>query len=330
MIEIRDLQKIQDGKTILDINSLVVKAGEIVALVGPVDSGKDVLFQLLTGRIRPSTGNLNLGGLDPNHDRDAFSRMVGVLFSEGNLYKRLTVLENLQFINRLYRLPRSRAREVMEKVGLADQTGRIVETLSPGLVRRLAFGRALLNHPKILLLADPFNGCEQASVNLISQVIRKEADSGKAVLIIAQEISYMENLCYMIHILNQGRIIETYDPRLEKERQKPFMVPARSEEKVILVDPAEILYAFAQDDHAYLQTSEGKLSTQFTLTELEKRLERCGFFRAHRAYLVNLQQVKEVIPFTRDSFSLRLKDIEGTEIPLSKSSERELRDLLDY
>jgi len=100
--------------------------------------------------------------------------------------------------------------------------------------------------------------------------------------------------------------------------------------QIILVDPAEILYAFAQDDRAYLQTSEGKLSTQFTLADLEKRLVRRGFFRAHRGYLVNLQQVKEVIPFTRDSFSLRLKDIEGTEIPLSKSSERELRELLDY
>jgi ABC-2 type transport system ATP-binding protein len=330
MIEIRDLQKMQDGKTVLDISSLDVKAGEVAALVGPVDSGKDVLFQLLTGRIHPTTGSLTLGGLDPYDERDAFSRRVGVLFSEENLYKRLSVLENLQFVRRLHRLPGSRASEVMAQVGLADQAGTKVEDLSPGLLRRLALGRALLNHPKILLLADPFNNCEQASVNLISQIIRKEADSGVAILIIAQDNSHMENLCDRVHVLNQGGIIETYDPRLEQERQKPFMVPARSEDKIILVDPAEILYAFAQDDRAYLQTSEGKLSTQFTLTELEKRLIRQGFFRAHRGYLVNLQQVKEVIPLTRDSFSLRLKDIEGTEIPLSKSAERELRELLDY
>ena len=59
-------------------------------------------------------------------------------------------------------------------------------------------------------------------------------------------------------------------------------------------------------------------------------MSRSGFFRAHRAYLVNLQQVKEVIPYTRDSFTLRLKDAAGTEIPLSKSAERDLRDLLGY
>ena len=66
------------------------------------------------------------------------------------------------------------------------------------------------------------------------------------------------------------------------------------------------------------------------MADLEKRLERSGFFRAHRGYLVNLQLVKEVIPYTRDSFSLRLKDPEGTKIPLSKSAARELRDLMGY
>jgi ABC-2 type transport system ATP-binding protein len=79
-----------------------------------------------------------------------------------------------------------------------------------------------------------------------------------------------------------------------------------------------------------LVTDEGRLPTQFTLSELEERLSRSGFFRAHRSFLVNLQHVKEVIPFTRNSFSLRLNDPEGTEIPLSKSSASELSDLLGY
>ena len=77
-------------------------------------------------------------------------------------------------------------------------------------------------------------------------------------------------------------------------------------------------------------TRDGRLPTQFTLGDLEGRLARSGFFRAHRGYLVNLQHVKEVIPFTRNSFSLRLDDPEGTLIPLSKAAAGELRDLLDY
>jgi ABC-2 type transport system ATP-binding protein len=108
------------------------------------------------------------------------------------------------------------------------------------------------------------------------------------------------------------------------------MVPAKLEGKVALVNPAEIYFVTAQDDRAYLQTAEELIPTQFTLAELEKRLSRSGFFRAHRGYLVNLQHVKEVIPYTRDSFSLRLKDEDNTEIPLSKSAAKELRELLGY
>jgi ABC-2 type transport system ATP-binding protein len=219
---------------------------------------------------------------------------------------------------------------VLEQVGLADHSNVSAEKLSPGLSRRLGLGRAILHDPKVLLLANPFEGCEQASVTLISQTLHKLAQAGAAELIFTQDSAHLENLCDTVYRLDKGRIIESFDPREAQSRQRPFMVPARGDEKVILIDPADILYVFAQADRAYLQTGEGRLPTQFTLAELEKRLSRSGFFRAHRAYLVNLQQIKEVIPYTRDSFSLRLKDKDGTEIPLSKSAERELRELLGY
>jgi len=330
MIVLTDLQKVKNQVTVLDIPSLEVRAGEIAALIGPVDSGLDVLFQLLTGVIHPTTGSVRLVGVDPYHDRETFSRQVGVLFSENNLYKRLSVLGNLQFYTRLHRLPKTRSVEVLEQVGLADQAAANMEKLSPGLSRRLALGRAILNHPQVLLLTNLYADCEQVSITLINQVVRKLADAGAAVLIFNQDPAHLETFCDTVYRLDKGRVVESFNPQEEQQRHRPFMVPARSNDKIILVDPAEILYVFAQDDRAYLQTLEGQLPTQFTLTELEKRLSRSGFFRAHRSYLVNLQQVKEVIPYTRDSFSLRLKDTAGTEIPLSKSAERELRVLLEY
>jgi ABC-2 type transport system ATP-binding protein len=181
-----------------------------------------------------------------------------------------------------------------------------------------------------LLLADPFAGCEQASIHVICQVVRSQVQSGTAVLAFTQDAANLEMLCDTIFRLEQGRIIESFDPREQLQQRRPFMIPARGEEKIILIDPADILYVFARQDRAFLQTREGSLPTHFTLAELEKRLSRSGFFRAHRGYLVNLQQVKEVIPYTRDSYNLKLKDEAGTEIPLSKSAERELRGLLGY
>lgn len=136
--------------------------------------------------------------------------------------------------------------------------------------------------------------------------------------------------CDPIRSLNQGRIVEAYEPVQDRPAAPSFKIPVRQEGSVALINPGEIYYAEAEEGRAFIHTADGRMPTQFTVSELEERLGRSGFFRAHRGYLVNLQHVKEVIPFTRNSFSLRLDDAEGTLIPLSKTAAAELRDLLGY
>jgi len=330
MIELKDLQKVIDQKTVLDIDTLRVDAGQIAALVGPVDNGKMILFDLLTGKSRPTMGTIRVAGIDPFKERRQFSRLVGVLFAEDNLYKRQTAQGNLDFFGRLRRLPKGRSEEILAKVGLADQAGTRVEVLSSSLARRLAFGRAIFHEPSVLLLVEPFSGCDDYSILLLSKLVRQMAEEGISVLIINADTTNLTSLCDTIYRLDQGRIVDVYKPEDEHPPALPFMIPAKLEGKIALVNPVDIMFVYAQDDRAYLQTTEYRFPTQFTLSELEKRLSRSGFFRAHRGYLVNLQHVKEVIPYTRDSFSLRLKDNAGTEIPLSKSAARELRELLGY
>lgn len=330
MIEFDSLQKVIDQNTVIDIEALKVEAGEIVALVGPIDSGKETLLDLLTGQSRPTAGEVRLAGFDPLTEQDQFSRKVGVLFSEDNLYKRMSPEGNLGFYCRLRRLPKARIAEVLKNVGLADHADVKVDKLPPNLKRRLAFGRAILHDPNVLLLVDPFANCDDTTVALLSELMHQLAMGGVATLILAEDTTKLDPLCDMIYRLEKGRIVDSYRPGEELRAGLPFMIPAKQEGKVDLVDPTDILYVMAQDDRTVLQTTEDRLPTQFTLTELEKRLSRSGFFRAHRSYLVNLQHVKEVIPFTRDSFTLRLKDEAGTQIPLSKSAAHELRKLLGY
>jgi ABC-2 type transport system ATP-binding protein len=330
MIQLQNLQKVIDQKTVINVEALGVSAGEIAALVGPVGSGKQTLFELLTGQARPTLGQVLLAGLDPLAQKDQFSRQVGVLFPDDNLYRRQSARGNLQFYSRLQRLPRSRADEVLEQVGLADQANTKVGELSSSLARRLALGRALLHHPTVFLLMDPLARCDDVSVTLLSKLMRQLAADGAALLIIAPDAAHLGPLCDVVYRLERGRIVDAYKPGEERQSSLPFMIPARMEDAVALVNPVDILYVSAQDDRAILHTTEGSLPTQFTLTELEKRLARSGFFRAHRGYLVNLQHVREVIPYTRNSYSLRLKDAADTEIPLSKSAAAELRKLLDY
>lgn len=329
-IQLTDVQKVIDRISVINIANLQVEAGNIAAIIGAIDSGNEVLFDLLIGKSQPTMGKIQLAGLDPAGDRGVFSLKVGVVFAQDNLYKRLSALDNLKFYCRLWRLPNSRAQEVLATVGLADHANVKVEQLPASLLRRLAFGRAILNAPQVLLLVNPFDKCDQASITLLSKLIQQASDDGAACLILAEEPSHLSTLCGMIYRLDQGRIVDAYNPQEATEPELPFMIPARLEGKVALVDPVDILFVMAQHDRAYLQTHADLLPTQFTMTELEKRLSRSGFFRAHRGYLVNLQHVKEVIPYTRDSYSLKLKDEGGTEIPLSKAAARELRELLGY
>jgi ABC-2 type transport system ATP-binding protein len=182
----------------------------------------------------------------------------------------------------------------------------------------------------VLVLAEPFAECEEATIALLSRLIREQASEGVAILVLAHDAAHLPGVCDVIYRLDKGRITETLSADTDQDTQLPFMIPAHTADRVSLVAPGDILYAVAQDDNANLHTIDGVLPTRFTLSELEDRLARSGFFRAHRSYLVNLQHVKEVIPYTRDSYSLKLKDAEETQIPLSKTAARELRDLLGF
>jgi ABC-type multidrug transport system ATPase subunit len=332
MIKIRDLQKIANQGASLDILVLTVVSGQVFALVGPAGSGLGTLWELLIGRSEPSAGSLRLGGIDPFSQPDQFSKVVGVLFAEDGLYLRQSPQANLDLHCQLYGLPKSRSLEILELIGMADQARARTDKLSSGLQRRLAFGRAILHHPQVLLLNDPFARCDEGTITLLGSLIRHLAGQGVSCLVLTDDAAHLDTTCEAIYTLKDGHLSQAYQPGEEMEEGSPaaFKIPARLEDKVRLVNPAEILYAEAEGGHACLQTGEARLPTQFTLSELEERLARSGFFRAHRSYLVNLQHVKEVTPYTRNSFSLRLDDPQNTEIPLSKSAAGELRELLGY
>ena len=330
MLTMRNLQKVVDGKTVLDVAAFDVAAGEVTGLLARPGSGAETLVGLLTGRLQASAGTLRLAGLDPHADRPALGRVLGVMFAEDAVYKNLGTLANLRFQARLHRLPKERAEAVLTRVGLADQERLPAGKLSSSLLRRLDFGRAILHGPKFLLLIEPFARCDEATVSLLAAQVREQAGAGAAVLVLSGDAAGLGPICDQVYELQDGHIVATARSGEADSFRQPFKIPVKTGDTVLLVNPAEVLYADAGDGRAFLVTAEGRLATQYTLAELDARLKRSGFFRAHRAYLVNLQHVREVIPFTRNAFSLRLDDDAGTQIPLSKSAAAELKELLGY
>jgi ABC-2 type transport system ATP-binding protein len=330
MIAVEGLQKVIGSRTVLAVERLEVTAGQVAGVIGPPDSGKTTLIRLLSGQIPPTAGSVCITGHDVMRGREAAQAALGVLFAESALYERSSVRDNLTFHARLRRLPKGRVDEVLSRIGLIDQARKHVKELPTGLQRRLAFGRAILHRPAVLLLDEPFAGTDPESVRLLSRLIGEEAAGGTAVLIASDDAAGLARLCTLIHELEDGRIVGSYVPGERTQDNLPFKIPARQEGLVALFSPPEILYAYSRGGKTILHTVRGEAPTRLTLNELEVRLRHGGFFRAHRAYLVNLQHVKAVIPYTRDSFTLVLSDSDESEIPLSKSAARELREFLGY
>ena len=329
-LELAAIRQVTSQGVVLEIDSLRVGSGELVGLVGTAGSGVEIVFELLAGKIPPAQGQARLDGNDPWADRAAFALHTGVLFAEDGLYKNQTVLDNLLFECRLRQLPKTRAQEMLALLHLADQQGARLTALSQPQQRRLAFARSLLHSPSNLLLVEPFFRCDEASIEWINGAIKQAASAGCAILVFASEGARLAGLCDPIFELQAGRLVQVVKQASPESGGHPFKIPVKLADRVTLVNPSEILYAEASGDSASIQTLSERLPTQYTLSELEERLKRSGFFRAHRAYLVNLQHVREVIPFTRNSFSLRLDDVAGTILPLSKAAASELKELLDY
>ena len=335
MLEVRRLEKIIENRTALSIEELDIKAGDIVTVVGQIGSGKSLLIRLLSGITVPSGGKVLLDGKDVHTLPDARGR-IGVLFEEDLLYDRTSAQGNLELYCRLHNLPVSRAGEVLAQLGMSDQAAKRVSKLSPVAQRRLAFGRALIGRPALLLLDQPELRIDLDTQALFLRLIQEAAGAGAAVLITAEDMAWSGRCSTQVIELADGRVVSKRARESSQaevtapERLMPFKIPARKEDRIMLFDPGDVLYATSREGKTYLRTVSDEATTNLTLQELETRLAGRGFFKAHRAYLVNLQHIKSVIQFTRNSYTLQLNDQQETMIPLSKQSEKELQELLGY
>lgn len=107
-------------------------------------------------------------------------------------------------------------------------------------------------------------------------------------------------------------------------------LPAEKNGKTVLVNENDIFCAFTENDNVYVKTYEDKLYTRFTLKELQARLNPEIFFRTHRCYLVNMQKVKEIIPFFNGTYNLVLEDKERSEVPVSRAQAKKLRKIIGF
>ena len=205
---------------VLDGINLSVADGETVAIVGSSGSGKTTLLILLAGLEQPQSGEIKLDGITLNPlDADALADLrrdrLGIIFQSFHLVQSLTALANVALPLEIAGKPNARefAREMLDKVGLAQRQNHYPTQLSGGEQQRVAIARALVHKPKLVLADEPTGNLDTATgATIIDLLFELNADVGSTLVLVTHDDQVARRCQRVVH-LYQGRLVE--DPLVE-------------------------------------------------------------------------------------------------------------------
>ena len=211
-IEIHNLTKKYDQLLAVDGISFNVLPGEIFGYLGPNGAGKTTTIRMLTGQLRPTSGQAFVLGCDVVEDREDLKPQIGVVSDSQNLYQRMSGRDNLRFFARLYGVGKRRVDEVIALVGLSGRQKDKVETYSNGMKQRLVIGRALLHKPKVLFLDEPTRGLDPNVAREIRTLVQQLAGEGMTVFLTTHYMEEADTLSSRVAIIHQGKIVALDTP----------------------------------------------------------------------------------------------------------------------
>jgi len=219
----RDLTKRYAGLEAVRGVSFEVAPGEVVGFLGPNGAGKTTTVRMISCFLPPTSGTASVYGVDVREKPRDVKRMLGICPQEDNLDPDFDVLKNLLVHGRYFGIPRreirERAESLLELVQLADRKKAAVAELSGGMKRRLILARALLNHPRVLVLDEPTTGLDPQARHLIWTRIRALRATGVTVLLTTHYMEEASQLCDRVIVIDNGTILLEGTPAQLIERE---------------------------------------------------------------------------------------------------------------
>ncbi len=219
LLEVRELVKRYGGRAVVDRVSFTVSQGEIVGLLGRNGAGKTTTFRMTIGMITPNAGTVIFEGVDvtkvPMYKRAR--RGMGYLSQEPSIFQRLSVRQNLLAILETMNLTRrdreDRCGQLLEQFGLTRQANQPARTLSGGERRKLEIARALVTHPTMILLDEPFSGVDPIAVEELQREIRGLRDRGISILLTDHNVRETLSVTDRSYIIDDGRVLREGAPK---------------------------------------------------------------------------------------------------------------------
>src|SRR2546430_11694563 len=209
-ISVRDLRKVYGNKAAVDGLSLTVPRGCFFGFLGPNGAGKSTTIRMLTGLIPPTSGSIELLGMSLPEQGLAIKQRIGLVPDESLLFDRLTGAEFLEFVGRMYGLDPPTA--IDRAVGLLDllelaNDRKIIAEYSKGMRKRVAMAAALIHHPELFLMDEPFEGVDAVGARLMKDILIDQVRRGATVFLTSHVLEVVERLCDRIAIINHGKIV---------------------------------------------------------------------------------------------------------------------------
>jgi len=209
-IVVRDLRKGYGLKLAVDGLNLDVPRGSFFGFLGPNGAGKSTTIRMLTGLIPRDSGSIEILGYKLPEQELEIKRRIGLVPDESFHFDRLTGLEFLEFAGRMYGLPRvtavERAYGLMHLFELADD-GKIIGEYSKGMRKRVAMAAALIHHPDLFLMDEPFEGVDAVGARLMKDILLNQVRRGATIFLTSHVLEVVERLCDRVAIIDHGKIV---------------------------------------------------------------------------------------------------------------------------
>lgn len=205
------LEAIKVGKTIKDREvlkdvTLSLESGSIYGFVGANGSGKTMLFKVLTGLVKPTTGKIILNGKELHRDFDVLPNM-GLILENAGLYPEKTGFQNLRYLAGLRKKAGDdEIREAIKRVGLNPDDKRSFRKYSLGMKQRIIIAQAIMEAPDILFLDEPCNSLDEEGVERIRRIIREEKERGALILLASHMREDIDYLADVVYEVKEGRV----------------------------------------------------------------------------------------------------------------------------
>ncbi|WP_394190783.1 ABC transporter ATP-binding protein [Paenisporosarcina quisquiliarum] len=210
IVELRQLSKTIGKKKIIDNLNLSLFPGQITGFLGPNGAGKTTTIRMMSGLMKPTSGEVVVEGQTLNNHFEETMSKVGVIVENPEMYKYMSGWKNLLHFARMDKtITKERITQVVEQVGMQNRIHEKVSSYSLGMRQRLGLAQALLHRPKFLILDEPTNGLDPAGIREFRTYLRKIAvEDGVSVFVSSHLLSEIELMCDRIAIIQNGQLID--------------------------------------------------------------------------------------------------------------------------